>query len=261
MHIDLTDQYRHRESLIHNLDPRVKVVVTLFFILVVGLVRDGSWIAFGALLLGIIGYAAASRLGMFYAVRRSIIAIPFLLAAAPLPFIIPGPTLISFPALNLTISEPGTIRFISIMIRTFIAIQAGILLTATTPFPDLVWAMCSLRIPRPLVAVISFMYRYIFVLANEVLRLMRARASRSPEIPGKGKPSLMWRGRVTGSMVGSLFLRSLDRSERVYGAMASRGYDGEMRTFSTFHMSGSDWISLIVFSLLILGALSLMFLR
>jgi len=209
----------------------------------------------------ILGYAAVSRLGVFYAVRRSIVAIPFLLAAAPLPFIIPGPVLISFSALNLTITEPGTIRFVSILIRTFIAVQAGILLTATTPFPGLIWAMCSLRLPRPLVAVIAFMYRYIFVLADEVLRLMRARAARSPEIPGKGKPSLIWRGRVTGSMVGSLFLRSLDRSERVYGAMASRGYDGEMRTFSTFHMRGSDWVSLIVFSLLILGSLSLMFLR
>jgi cobalt/nickel transport system permease protein len=62
-------------------------------------------------------------------------------------------------------------------------------------------------------------------------------------------------------MVGSLFLRSLDRSERVYGAMAARGYDGEMRTYSTFQMSGADWISLIGFSLLILGSLSLMFLR
>ena len=209
----------------------------------------------------ILSYAAVSRLGVFYAVRRSIVAIPFLLAAAPLPFIIPGPVLISFPALNLTITEPGTIRFVSILIRTFIAVQAGILLTAATPFPGLLWAMCSLRIPRPLVAVIAFMYRYIFVLADEVLRLMRARAARSPEIPGKGKPSLIWRGRVTGSMVGSLFLRSLDRSERVYGAMASRGYDGEMRTFSTFHMRGSDWVSLIVFSLLIFGSLSLMFLR
>lgn len=261
MHIDLTDQYHHKESLIHHLDPRVKVVVTLFFILVIGLVRNGSWIAFGALFIGVLGYATASRLGLFYAVRRSIIAIPFLLAAAPLPFIIPGPALFSIPVLNLTISEPGTIRFASILIRTFVAVQAGILLTATTHFPDLVWAMCSLRIPRPLVAVIAFMYRYIFVLVDEVLRLMRARAARSPEIPGKRKPSLIWRGRVTGSMVGSFFLRSLDRSERVYGAMASRGYDGELRTYSTFQMRGSDWISLVVFSLLICGSLSLMFLR
>ncbi|MBE9479599.1 MAG: hypothetical protein IMY80_06495 [Chloroflexi bacterium] len=57
-------------------------------------------------------------------------------------------------------------------------------------------------------------------------------------------------------MGGSLFLRSLDRSERVYGAMASRGYDDEMRTYSTFQMHGADWISLIIFSLLILGSLS-----
>jgi len=261
LHINLTDQYHQRNSLIHHLDPRVKVVVTLLFILVVGLVRNGSWITFGVLFLGILAYAAASRLGVFFAVRRSIIAIPFLLAAAPLPFLIPGPVLVDLPALNLTISEPGMIRFVSILLRTFIAVQAGILLTATTSFPDLAWAMDSLRIPRPLVAVVAFMYRYIFVMADEVVRLIRARSARSPEIPGKRKPSLLWRGRVTGSMVGSLFLRSLDRSERVYGAMVSRGYDGEMRSYATFEMRISDWISLVVFSLLILGSLSLMFLR
>ena len=77
------------------------------------------------------------------------------------------------------------------------------------------------------------MWRYLFVLVDEVLRLMRAREARSghPVEPRRRRigGSLAWRARVTGGMAGNLMLRSFDRSERIYAAMASRGYDGEVR--------------------------------
>jgi cobalt/nickel transport system permease protein len=77
------------------------------------------------------------------------------------------------------------------------------------------------------------MWRYLFVLVDEALRLMRARAARSGDsgISGSRKGgSVVWRGRVTGGMAGSLFLRGIERSDRIYMAMLSRGYDGEVRT-------------------------------
>ena len=76
------------------------------------------------------------------------------------------------------------------------------------------------------------MWRYLFVLVDEVMRLMRAREARSghpAERVGRIGGSLAWRARVTGGMAGNLMLRSFDRSERIYAAMASRGYDGEVR--------------------------------
>ena len=47
-------------------------------------------------------------------------------------------------------------------------------------------------------------------------------------------------------MAGSLFLRALERSERVYAAMLSRGYDGHMRTLTRFRMMTLDWVALAV---------------
>ena len=90
--------------------------------------------------------------------------------------------------------------------------------------------MRDLRLPKLLVTVVGFMYRYIFVLADEALRLMRAREARSADPEGRGGGTILWRARVLGGMVGSLFLRSYERSERIYNAMLSRGYDGEIRT-------------------------------
>jgi len=42
-----------------------------------------------------------------------------------------------------------------------------------------------------------------------------------------------WRARVTGGMAGSLLLRSMERSERVYNAMLSRGYNGDLPEINT----------------------------
>ncbi len=62
---------------------------------------------------------------------------------------------------------------------------------------------------------ISFMYRYLAVLSDEASRLVRARASRSADLTGHGGGSIRWRAGVVGGMVGSLFIRSYERSERV----------------------------------------------
>ena len=96
-----------------------------------------------------------------------------------------------------------------------------------------------------LVGVTGAMLRYIFVMADEVLRMMRARAARSPHLPGRRKPGLLWRGRVAGMMAGSFFLRSLERSERVYAAMASRGYRGEVRLLEPPEICNRDWTALL----------------
>jgi cobalt/nickel transport system permease protein len=241
LHFDLSDQYFHRQSVVHQLDPRVKVVATLLYILAVGVTPEGVWwaflVQFGLLLMVIL----LADLSIFYTIRRSFIAAPFILAALAVPFTTEGPVLFQIPGLEWTITQTGLIRLGSILFRAWLAVQAAILLGATTRVPDMFWALEALRLPRPLIATIRFMYRYLFVLADEALRMLRARASRSSKIRGVAKPSMIWQGKVTGSMVGSLFLRSIERSERIYNAMLSRGYDGQMRSLIRFEMGQMDW--------------------
>jgi cobalt/nickel transport system permease protein len=249
LHYDLSDQYFHRPSVVHQLDPRVKVVTTLLYIFAVGVTPEGEWWAFCLQLVLLLAIVLSARLDVFYTIRRSFIAAPFVLAALAVPFTTPGPELFTIPGLEWTLSQTGFIRFVSILLKAWLAVQSAILLIATTRVPDMFWALGAMRIPGTLVSTISFMYRYLFVLADEALRMLRARASRSAEISGSPKPSVIWQGKVAGSMVGSLFLRSLERSERVYEAMLSRGYDGQMRTLTRFHMSTPDWLYLIVVGL------------
>lgn len=255
MHFDLSDQYQHQPSLVHNLDPRVKLVAAFSFILTVSLVPVGKWGIFFVFLVLVLSAAWLTRLGHFYAMRRSFLVLPFVLASIAVCFTTPGPILFRVPGLGWPVSEPGLFRFLTILVRSWLAVQAAILLTVTTRFHDLLWAMGSLHLPTLLIATVSFMYRYLFVIVDEARRMMQARAARSVKIPGMTRPSIRWRGRVTGMMVGSLFLRALDRSERVYAAMLSRGYDGSMRTFTQFRMTTVDWGAMAVVGLLLISPL------
>lgn len=257
MHYDFVDQYRFRTSYVHRLDPRVKVSIALAFILVVSLTREGSWPVFAFFLVLLLVMTRASDLGISFTLRRSYIALPFVLAALAVPFTVPGPEVARLPGLEWTISTPGLIRFTSILIRSWLAVQIAILLIATTRFPDLLWALYALRFPRVLVATIGFMYRYIYVLADEALRLIRARTSRSARIPGAPRRSWVWHGKIAGSMVGSLFIRAMERSERVYAAMLARGYDGQMRLLQPFRMRSNDWLAIAVLMLLMASPLAL----
>lgn len=244
MHINLADQYLPRGSIVHQMDPRVKVLVVVFFIISLGLLPEGEWTGFllHFLLLTMIIKVSAVPFGSI--VRRSLVGFPFIIASVTVLFTTSGVAWFNLPVVGWTITETGAIRFLSITLRVWLAVQSAILLTVTTRVPDLFWTFTALKMPPLLVATISFMYRYTFVLADEALRMMRARSARSPRLPDTPKPSIFWEGRVSGSMVGSLFIRSLERSERVYAAMLSRGYDGRVLVMSRFKMRQIDWVIL-----------------
>ncbi len=261
MHIHLSDQYRAGHSPLHHLDPRVKVISVLAFILALSLLPEGSWGFYLAALGTLLLVAWISGLGWSFALRRSYIALPFVLAALALPFTVPGETILELPGLGWRMSAEGLSRFLTILIRSWLAIQAALMLTASTRFADLLWSLQALKVPSPLVSIGSFMYRYLFVLADEALRMTYARRARSaspgiaaershwPLAAGAGlasgrRPSIRWKARVSGGMVGSLFLRAWDRAERVYAAMAARGYDGRARPRRSFRMRRLDWLAL-----------------
>lgn len=255
MHENVFDRYRSRDSLLHHLDPRVKIVITVLFILSNVLLPDGAWLAFGLawgyLLLGNL----LAELGAGYTLRRSLLALPFSLAAFTVLFSIPGHALqtLHIGTLSLVVTDAGWLRFVSILLRAWLSVQMVVLLVATTRFPDLVHALEHLKVPALLVTVIAFLYRYLFVLTDEVMRLQRARQSRSalqPELHGGG--SLGWRAKVTGSMLGQLFLRSYERSDRIYNAMQARGYTGQLRTLYAHVMHNSDRLILLFSFLFVL---------
>ena len=208
------------------------------------LLPDGAWSAFTLAWLFILFLNTLSELGLGFTFRRSFIALPFALMAVTVLFSIPGNALFQFHFMmwGFTITDAGLLRFISIVIRSWLSVQAAILLVAVTRFPDLIHAFEHLRVPTILTTIISFLYRYLFVLTDEVVRLLRARQSRSAVKAGqRSGGGVLWRAKVSGYMAGQLFLRSYERSDRIYNAMLARGYAGYLRTLNSHELHGRDW--------------------
>jgi cobalt/nickel transport system permease protein len=246
MHVHYLDPYREGESPIHRLDPRVKLVVALAFIVTTSLTPVGAWPVYVLLWALVLSVTILSEIGVWRVLARSSLALPFMLAALPLMFTSGVTVLGTLPLgfANLTVYAEGLERFLSIAVRSWISVQMAVVLATSTPFPDLLMAMRGIRIPRLLVAVFGLMWRYLFVMADEAGRLMRARESRSGSTGDplhKSGGTLAWRAKVTGGMAGSLFLRSIERGDRIYSAMASRGYDGEVRGFHPPAVPAVQW--------------------
>ena len=244
MHDSVFDRYHDTQSPLHRLDARVKVVVAVAFILSNSLLPDGAWLAFALTWLAGLFLNWLSKLGIGFTLKRSFIALPFAVAAITAIFAIPGQPLAEWQLGSLTLipTDAGLLRFVSIVVRSWLSVQAAILLVATTPFPDLLHALEHLRIPAIITTIIAFLYRYLFVLTDEVMRLGRARQSRSAAMAGqRAGRSVWWRARTAGNMTGQLFLRSYERSDRIYNAMLARGYTGQLRTLTPHIMHSRDW--------------------
>lgn len=215
-------------------------------ILSITLLPNAAFTAMAICWAGILLVAGVARIGPLHVLRGTLVAVPFLLAALPLAFVGEGRVLaaLEFGPLRLTIVEDGLLRVLTIIGKSWLSVQVALLLAFTTPFHELVDGLRGLRVPRILVAIIGFMYRYLAVLSDEAGRMLRARASRSAQGEGRAGGSLGWRARTTGSLVGSLFLRAYERSERIYAAMQARGFEGEFHHMTVRRIGGREWLAL-----------------
>ena len=243
------DQYSDRDSFIHRLDPRTKFIITLLFILAVIITPPTTWQVFALYLLLIATLIFISKVPILYVLKRSLVIIPFvLLIAIFIPFFKEGEVAGSYNIWlwEVSVTDSGLEVLWNILARAWLSILSLILLTSTTKMTNLLRGLEQLRMPRVMVMILSFMYRYIFVLIDEVMRMKQARDSRN--FGGKH----LWQIRTIGNMIGTLFIRSYERGERVYASMLARGFDGQTRTLDHLNFRQADAYFGISLSLLLI---------
>ena len=214
------DTLAYRESSIHRLDPRAKVITSLAFILTIA--SFGRYDVAAMLPLALFPWAliATARLPFGYLARKVLLVAPFALCIG-----IFNPLLDTTPLGSIgpvTISG-GWVSFASIMLRFVLTVFAALILIATTSFPGVCRALERLGAPRVFAVQLLFLYRYLFVLVEEGARMVRARRLRSQPGRGEGFRSLV-------PLLGQLLLRTLARAQRIHQAMLCRAFDGEFRT-------------------------------
>lgn len=231
------DQYSDGDSFIHRLDPRTKFITTLVFILAVVSTPLERWQPFALYLFLIAALLLLSKVPILYVLRRSLVIMPFVLMIAIfIPFFKEGEVAGSYNIWfwQVSVTYSGLQVLVNIVIKAWLSVLSLILLTSTTKITNLLKGLEQLRMPRVMVMILSFMYRYIFVLVDEVMRMRQARDSRN--FGGKR----LWQIRAIGNMIGTLFIRSYERGERVYAAMVARGFDGQSRTLDHLNFRQAD---------------------
>lgn len=198
--------------MVHRLPPVVKLAIT-FILVGVGLcLSPERWPAFGVLAsIVLIGHSLA-RVPLAYLGRRLALFLPMALL-----FAISIPVSQGFRA--------GWDLMFAILLRSVLAFLALLWLVNVLPFEQLLATLRRLRVPDVFIAMLSFMYRYSFVLWSELDKMRTARRARA-----FGRAGVGGHWSTSAQMIGMLLIRAMERAERVYGAMCARGWDGRVRT-------------------------------
>lgn len=246
------DRYSGLNSFIHRLDARVKFVTVILFILFVVLNPDDNFIslfAFGILILSLI---LLSKVPLRYILGRLLTILPFILVIAIfIPFANKGEILKTFSIGNyeFAIRDKSLLIFLNIILKALLASLAVILLSTATKFSHLLKALERLEVPKIIIMILSFMYRYLFVLIDEILKTKRAKTSRTIYIK-------RWHNmKSLANIIGTLFIRAYERAERVYMALCARGFEGEIKTMERLQLKAADFIfsSVFITSLILIG--------
>lgn len=240
---------------LEHTDPRLKMGCLLVWVLCVVTTPAGRGILFAldAVILLLLLVANWRLFGKF--ARRFLAAWPFIATlCALLPFFKQGPPVWQWGPLIAT--QPGLEQAYRIGAVALLCVAAMSLVWASTSETGLLIGLRGVGLPASFVVVIGFMLRYLHVLRPELHRLTDARAERSIGPHGPG------RLRSGANVLGTLFLRSHDRAERVADAMAARCFDGQSRLLMPDHWHVEEvafsivFVGIVVALRVILGELS-----
>jgi cobalt/nickel transport system permease protein len=202
MRRDFLDRYSRLDSPVHRLSAAVKLLVALS-VVVATVVIPIFGVAYFILVVSFLaGVAAASRISPHFLLKRLLFLEPFVLGVALLSLIQPS----------------GGRVFATIVVKSTLCLFTMVLLANTTPFAELLRVLQRARVPALLVTTLALMYRYLFVLIDEVERMKRARASRT------FARTHVHAWKTLATVIGQLFVRASERAERIYAAMCARGW-------------------------------------
>jgi cobalt/nickel transport system permease protein len=196
------DRYSRLKSPIHRLPIFSKLTSTLIVLILVVTLPVAFYGMFAGLLLLLGIVAIMSRIPLPFLLKRMALLEVFVLMVSLLSLLQPN----------------GIIVFFGLVLKSSLCLFTIVLFSNTTPFAKLLEALRQWRVPALLITLLALMYRYLFVLIDEMERMQRARTSRT----FVKKRALQWRSLAV--IMSQLFIRSTGRAEKIFAAMCSRGW-------------------------------------
>lgn len=228
--IGYLDSLSYKNTFVHRLDPRVKLVVSFAFVLCV--VSFPKYEITGLLPFFIypVFLLTAGDIPLSAIAKKIVFVSPFAILIGIFNPLLDKNVLLVFYGMQVT---GGWISFLSIVIKFMLTVSTALLLIAVTSFPGLCESLERLKLPRVFVIQLLFLYRYLFVLLEDALRMVRAR-----EIRSFGKKGMDMKTFIR--LITVLLVRTLERAERIYQAMLSRGFRGEIKVYRKYRLGIRD---------------------
>lgn len=218
MHLPEIDKYAHLKSPFYSWDPRIKIISISLLIISVVLTPH----LFGAIL------------GLTLAIAMVLVSrIPFYFIFKHLTWVF---MFCIFLLIIMPLTVPDGFRYATLIsLRAITAVLLLFPMLGTMKFDLALKALQKLKVPNKLVQMLMFTYRYIFLFIEEVRRTLIASTAR-----GFKKRTNIYTLKITGNLIGMLFVRSFERTERIYHAMISRGYNGQIKILDEFKICSKD---------------------
>ncbi len=254
------EQYAAKPLFLQSVDPRVKLIVLLFFLVLSNFTANPAVLLllaavplFCAGLSGIPAGTFFRRIWLYLPLLILILSLPgassLFLKGRPLFYLVPPGVF----GLNegLYFSVGGITAALRAALRAGISLSFGFLLLLTTRWSHITGALASLHVPGVFVNVLNMAYRYIFAISVMAGDMTEARYLRTV-----GALKASENRRFTGHNIAQLFLKSYFLSEEVYEAMCCRGFTGRAAGLYSFQIRKIDWLfilnNLLIFLILIL---------
>jgi len=224
------DRLSYRDTFVHRLDPRIKVIAAILFLFTVisfpkyEVVALVPFFLFPALIMTI------GDIPVPFILRKVLLVSPFAVLIGIFNPLLDATTVAVIYGIPVS---AGFLSFLSILLKFALTVSAALLLIATTSFPAVCHALRRLGFPAIFVTQLLFLYRYLFVLMEEAMRIIRARDMRSFGTRGTEI-------KVFARLIGTLLFRTVDRAERIYHAMLSRGFMGDIPSLRKYHITTID---------------------
>jgi cobalt/nickel transport system permease protein len=243
------EEFAEGQSPWHRMDPRVKVL-GLTGLAVVTAVSDRLEVLLVALVLGLTILATAKLDLKKVGFRLMVVNFFVLFLWLFLPFTTPGETVYTLGPLG--IKREGLELAIAVTMKTNAIIAATIGLIGTSTIFNLVHGLTHMYVPEKLVHLFFYCYRYITVIHEEYEALRSALRIRCFVARTDAHTY-----RTYAYLLGMIFVRTFERSERIYQAMELRGFTGTFYTLNHIHMHRRDWVALGCFTLCV-GCLAIL---
>lgn len=235
----MIEEHLRGDSVIHRLDPRLKIVTAFVLAVVIALAPNIRAAAAG--LLAGIALTVAARIPGKELLKRLLAVNEFvLLLWLVIPLTHAGPPALSWRGFS--VSAPGLAMTASLTLKANAAALILIGMLATSSIFDLGHGLIHLGAPKKLVFLFFLMYRYAWVTADEYDRIIRAVKAR-----GFKMAASLHAYRTVGYVIGGLLIKSHRRAERLYQAMVCRGFDGTFWVLDHFRFGRRDLAAAAVF--------------